>query len=414
MQIHLDTVIPTGKTESDYAVDYLRGETLTVSVRNETVYPAPTALRRFGGSSKVQRLEPRIYFTRGSRVITYSPASGEATMTAVANEGALDARLRSALSPVPDPIKVIVDASFLQALLKDVSHLGGMRVRRDSQGTIIERTGRTKTKTAMRIRFNSHGLIAAFYNVVGKNHYHWTIAYSPAYHEFHLPSDVLMVKELGRLPRFGEPSAKSAVRSMLKAERSLGSKKIHVEGDGRRCDLYVSQGMVRQDSPGYRWAYDGRFLTLSAGKSFYRGRASRADILDYLAYLVKGPDPLARTLLLRETPFEDYFSAQYSVRLAGSMNIQGSDVNILQIAGKGTHASLFIREKDRLVAGVESDALDAGGHAAEHEHCRFYYKNASFPASFFRIPQAPGSRLRPLPVDKLGPGSSHYKAKRHR
>ena len=204
-------------------------------------------------------------------------------------------------------------------------------------------------------------------------------------------------------PRFANPKSRKLAYAMIKAEAHLGPSQIRIRGDGGYVVVDWDNGNVRQDGPGGSWSYRGGILSVMCGKGFFRGKANRADVLDYLVPLVGGADTFARQLLSRQRPFSDFFSADETVQLKGSMSMNGSTVDILHISGKVIRGDLMIRKADNLVLAAYASSLSPTG--AEVYRAERTYGYRQLPSeSVFRLSPKPGSKVKPLPKGaiKLG------------
>src|SRR5579862_2672791 len=135
-------------------------------------------------------------------------------------------------------------------------------------------------------------------------------------------------------PHFADAKAKSLTYAMLHAERNLGPTRIKIAGEGGGATIAWDRGRIRQDGAGGSWVYRSGTLTVRCRKGLYQGSANRADVLDYVTALTGGPDTLARELLVRQYPFEDFLSGEGKVRVAGQAVFRGDKADILKITGR--------------------------------------------------------------------------------
>ena len=143
-------------------------------------------------------------------------------------------------------------------------------------------------------------------------------------------------------------------------------------------------------------------LSVRNGKSFYRGKATHADVLDYLANLTHGEDSFARSLLLRALPFDDFFGPGDTVKLVGHMAMKGQPTDIVQIAGPALKASLYVRSTDHLVLGADAQSIGSDKQELYHEQCSLSYTRlANASKGTFQLTPPLGAKVKVLPKAAL-------------
>ncbi len=202
-------------------------------------------------------------------------------------------------------------------------------------------------------------------------------------------------------PHFADAKARAVTYSMLRAERTLGPVRIKISGEGGNALIAWNRGSIRQDGHGGSWVYKTRTLTVACPKGFFQGAATHADTLDYLAMLTGGADTMARQLLLRQHPFEDFFTPDSTVRLTGVEGSGPDRADIVQISNRMIRASLFVRRRDHLVLSAEADTLSPSGKVVYRASRSYVYKPLTNPGSVFHLSHRRGAKVKPLPKSAI-------------
>jgi len=346
----------------------------------------------------------RAYHVEGSRLVAYDYDTGEVIRRDIPGGSTME-KLRAVLGSVPDPVKIVAKAESLTALWQAMSKGGPFQTVNESAGLALERhSSYPVVNSFVRMTFSQQGLVYSFLASSPRAHYHWTISYSHEAQKYKTPAEAVTVSafhERAKPAHYDDKVARSLVRSLLKAEKELGPTRIHVQRDDGQTNIYWEAGQVRGASDAGRWAYDGTVLTVAADGSFYRGKATRADTLDYLAALTNGTDPMARDLLIKAAPFRDFFQPGADVRVVGKIKMADQPVTILSVKGTNLKSSLYVRNSDHLVVGIDSDNLDASGNTVMHEHATFSYTPLEAGTTSFTLKRQPGQTVRKLPKSAI-------------
>lgn len=201
-------------------------------------------------------------------------------------------------------------------------------------------------------------------------------------------------------PHFATRGAKSLTYAMLRAEGHLGPTRIRISGEGGNATIDWYNGELRQSGSGGTWVYRRGILTVSCRKGFFRGKANRSDLLDYVTALTGGLDTFARELLFHQRPFEDFMSADQTARIAGHIRIGGSDAQVLQLDGKSLRATLMVRRRDHLVLSADADTLSPSGALLYRAHRSYGYAPVSDTGVFYLRPPR-GTKVRKLPKNAI-------------
>jgi|GEM_PF-4436498 len=389
-EIHFDAKIGDKTIRSTYKVNVDGKKWITLRIQDE--------------ARGAVAASDRIYHVEGHHLTAYDYVTSETLKRDLAG-GKVSDELRAVMGSEPDPVAIVVDSNYLNHIWQSMGKGGRFQAMSESTGEALERhSSYPVANSFVRMTFSREGLIYSFLASSPRAHYHWTISYSHQIEKYRTPANATVVSsfhERQKPPHYADAAAHALTRSMLRAEKGLGPTRIRVTRDDGETTIYWDNGQIRGGSDAAKWAYDGSVLTVEANGSFYRGKASRADSLDYLSALTNGTDPLARELILRATPFLDFFQPGAKVRIAGKMRVAGQDVSILQVDGAGLRSSIYVRQSDNLVAGVDSDNLDQSGKVALHEHTSFRYSPLDEGTISFALKPRSGEAIQKLPKSAL-------------
>jgi hypothetical protein len=392
-EVSLDVRIGNHVKHSAYWID--KDGTLRLTVRLK------------GSSGSDPKPVDRIYTVAGNFLTVYDPKLNQVMRQPILAAGSLADRLNHAIGLMPDPVRVVCEAGFADKLWTGLRREGTFQVAQNGRAIELH-----SPRSAVRIDFSNRGAISGFIAATPKGqHYEWTIHYSPVVHPFVIPATAVMVGAFDaklRTATYADSAAHAKSRALLTAMKALRPSIIDVRRDDSRVLLYWDRGKIRQEGGGFVWAYDGHRLAVSTRKNYYHGVASREDVLDYLAVLTHGADPLARELLERTTPLQDFFVAPAHVRLVGSLVVGGHPATIVEITGEHLRSSLYVRNSDNLVVGIDSDTLGPSGKVLVHEHTDFGYRPLRDSGRQFTLGPRPGQSTKPLPKGALVYPTSAY------
>jgi hypothetical protein len=319
----------------------------------------------------------RIYVVQGSRARAYDNYSDEIITKSTGTSKPMAVRLSEAFGQVPDPVSAVSDSAWLASFFHSLP-LAKFKVSSTRDGLVMKKPGRSASDFT-RLTFDQSNRLTSLSAVAGPSSFSWSIKYladsarpvstdipeggSPvqAFH-YHLP-----------MPQYADQNAQHLTLLALRAARSLRASEIVIKRGDRQTAVFREGGKIRQNGGRSKWAFDGRTLTLSVGNSFYKGKASNADTLNYLAALTNGEETWSQAFLLRTNPLDDFFAPNSTVRVVGPITVQGVPSTILEIKGPVTRSSLIVRNADHLVLNASTDTLGPKGRVLQHEEATFKY-----------------------------------------
>jgi hypothetical protein len=214
------------------------------------------------------------------------------------------------------------------------------------------------------------------------------------------------------LPRFADSEAKSVYLAAHRAFRNIHLTKVVVTRPDKNATIYISGGKLRQNTQSNSWVYDGKTLTILVNHKLFRGKASRADTLDYLALLTNGEDSLTRSILLRSNLVDAFMASNATVRISGKMSVRGVPATVLEVNGPGGRSSLVIRNSDHLIASADTDSFTPNGKAAFHDECLYDYYPFQPTRSLFTLTAS--TKPTPLPKSAIKISTDRLRAQLQR
>jgi len=289
--------------------------------------------------------------------------------------------------------------------------LSGFRGFRDwhvtREGNVVS-LGRSAKGTATIFRFaGAKPLLHEVWIKLKDSELHWSYSFgSGASVSSRIPTDARTVSAFtvrGAPPKFATPEAEKIVQKMIKAYGALQNGMIAVESDEGNSKLILSGRRLRQDGAHFTWAYDGSVLSMRNGRSgaFYRGKAIRVILSEYVAKAGGDVDPIIRSVLAHRVPYFELFPTGASVRVVGEAGGGEHRSHIVEVATPVLKVSLFVREDNHLLDSTDSETVDRPGRVqTRHEHHFTYtHLGSTTPLSEFHL--SPGIvKTLPLPSIK--------------
>jgi hypothetical protein len=352
----------------------------------------------------------RIYEASGSHLTAYDNFSDEVINTTAPIDRSLAERVSYRFSVVPDPVSAVGDPQWVGKFLHAQGSVSGFKGHADPQGYTLTRPGKGKGDYSTFL-FNRNHLLQRVSVLRGGNVFVWSIGYGNPSKRPTIPSGGQQVAAFHKhrpLPQYATVGARTLSLQVLRAARKIRPSQIVIKRPGQQTVVFWNHGKVRQNGDHSSWSYDGKKLWVSVGNSFYEGKASHADALNYLAYLTKGEETLARAFLLQVNPFDEFFDPDSTVRIVGPMSVEGTPSTILQIEGRATKSSLIIKDGNNMVEEVWTDTIDSHRKVLSHDEASFHYLPLpSDSPSLFQLPKPPHAKLKPLPKNAIHLGQFH-------
>ena len=339
------------------------------------------------------------YVLRGATLTGVDYFAGERLRRPAPDRGSVGLRLTAVLGGLNDAIGFLTSPEVRSRYLTPLRALDGWRA---TPGGLVRRTVRAGRASLTRLDLDGAGRLKALHVELPGSRVDWKVAYGP-YRPVVLPAGLRLVEAFTarpRPPRFADARARSATERTMAALGRLQDAVVRIDG---AATLAFAGSRIRYVLNGTGYAYDGRLLTVLTPGAAYRGRCSRAAVIDEAATVLGTIDPLARSVLVRATPFGDLFPPEAKVRLVGTMAAAGQPCDVLEIDGPRFRASVFARKTDGLPLSVEAVALnDRGGEVATTRRTLEWSSvGVALPASLFSLPTRPGQTVLPLPKRRL-------------
>ncbi len=335
------------------------------------------------------------YVLEGATLTGADLLAGERIRRPAPDRGSIGLRLTAVLGGLNDAVGFLTAPEVRRRYLTPLRALDGWQV---TPMRLVRRTTTAGRMSLTRIDLDAMGRLRALHVEVPGSKVDWNIAYGPT-RPLTLAKGLRLVDAFTarpRLPHFANAGAQKAVERTLIALGRLQSANVKIDGsatlafDGRR---------VRYESSNLGYAYDGHTLTMTTPGAAYQGVCSRAAVIDEVATALGAIDPLARSVLVRATPFGELFPPEAKVRLVGTMAAAGQSCDVLEIDSPRFRASVFARKTDGLPLSVEAIALDNRGRELTTTRRTLEWTSVSspLPRSKFSLSLRQGQTVLPLP-----------------
>jgi len=391
VHIQTDSEIPGKKeqTQFDFAVN---GSNALFRMRE----PATSILDRSDRSILFQR----------DKLVAYDAVANESLKRSDRTGASYSARLVGVLGPIPDALTLALDPKVMNLFFDKFRGFNDWSVsRKGATVTLYRRAKGTETM----FRFGGdRPLLREVMIKIPARRLHWIYSFKPgASISFSIPTDANPVYAFtvrAAPAKYASKQAKDVVQGMIKSYAAMKNGEIEVTTREGIEKLYLGGKRLREDRPGFQWSYDGSTLSVFNKRThkFYRGKAIRVVLSEYLVAVGAEADPIIRRLVAHRTPYSDLFPTASTVAWKGTVVTDGVVNDIVQVSGVSPRSSIFIRHDNRLLQSIESETVDKSGRVLTRNTRSFQYKNLgdSPDSSVFRL--NPGSaKVLPLPKLKL-------------
>lgn len=359
-----------------------------VSAKYEIAYrwPSEMRLRQFrpGTNTLIRErvIEP-------SRVIDYDPSLLQYTEADRAGNEPLGKTLADLDQDMDDLLLAYSHPAGFDVWLTDMVKLPAWKV--------TSRSGRfslTYSKSGQKIALEAgtdDGLLRRVDITTGPQRLVWTISYAGSVPQlgFRPPGDATRVPVFDREmkpPNYADAKARAVAETMFRAYEGLSAIGFDVSRDTGTTKVQVRGKFVRQDDDAATWTYDGKTLTYHDKRTdtWSWGALGFSDVLDAVGSHGTRVDPTVRLLMMGFNPYRKRLGDGATVKVAGSMSLDGRSVTILESESENALVTLFVRD-DGLVVGSTARAKDLIGSGEETVDLRYRY---------FDVPNDLSSRAR--------------------
>ena len=365
-------------TEASFtAASKLSGTGETVQSKYEIRYRWPSVFRfrvmnpRTGALLRDHSIEP-------SRVVDYDPALGQYTATNRKRGDSLGKTLAELDPSLDDIMLAFTDPKGMEVWLDSMEVLAPWSV---SVGSTTVKMSYAKEERKIVLETErSTARVKRIDITTGPQRLEWTLTYRPRVTNlvFAAPDGVYEVplfdREM-RPPTYTDANAKRVAEKVFDAYSGLSEIGYKVERDSGTTTVYLRGKFARQDDENATWVYDGTTLTLYQKKSkkWYRGRLGFPDVVDAVGSLGTRVDPTLRLLMTGFNAYRKRLGDGASVSVAGTMELKGEPVTILESVSANALISLVVRDRDGRVINSRTRANQQGEISTETVDLSYEY-----------------------------------------
>ncbi len=346
----------------------------------------------------------RSYLARGAELLAYDAVADERLKRPLRAGASLESRLASQLGPLDLSVRLWLSPDNLRKFLAEFRGFKDWVTTTNGDLVTLQRS--VKGASTM-FRFEgSQPLLNEVQIEVKGSVLHWIFTFHPrASLALAMPGDARKVSsfmEREAPPKYASQAARAVVERMMKAYGRLQNGVIDVSSGAGASRIVLSGRWLREDLGTFSWAYDGSILTMhnKRTRKFYRGKAVRVILSEYVTKAGGGVDPLIHSIVGHTVPYQDLFPKEATVKQVGTA---GSD-DVLDVKSPWLRLSLFVNRDTHLLDSMEAETRDKSGQVLSRSTRRFQYSGLgiSSPLELFRL-SAGLSKVLPLPkVNELG------------
>ncbi len=366
----------------------LTGLAQNIAIKYELKYrwPSELRLRTFNPTTGKLVTDRTIEPTR---IVDYDPALAQYTVTAHSSDEPIGTTLASLETELDDLLLAYTGPKGFGVWLADMVKLPGWILTGDSRKySLTYKKGDKK----ILLEANKPGSTLRKVDITtGRQRLVWDITYSSSLSglAFQPPRGVYKVPVFDREmkpPKYANANAEKVADKIFDAYAELTSLGFDVSRDTGTTKVQMRGKFVRQEDDTATWTYDGErlvFLNKATGK-WYAGNLEFSDVIDTVAALGTRVDPTVRLLMSGYNPYFKRLADGSTIKVAGTMPLDGKDVTILECESEATLVTLFVRE-DGLVASSSARAKRPTGDPDETVDLRYTY---------FRVPRDVATKQR--------------------
>ena len=303
---------------------WTRGEA-NVSVTNDAATGATRARFRLdldGAGGATLRLQTpaqgrlsesdQTYALRGATLTGVDSIAKETLRRPAPDRGSVGLRFVAVLGGLDDAVGFLTDPGIRSRYLAPLRALKGWQT---TATGLVRRTGST---SLTRLDLDPSGRLRALHVELPGSRLDWTVNYGPV-RLLPLPKGFKTVEAFTARPRpphYADARAKFVAERMERTLAGLRSAIVRIDGV---ATLWIGGARIRYETSGTGFAYGDRKLTVITPGAAYQGPCRRGSAIDGIASTLGAVDPLARSFLVRTTPYAELFPPDAKVRVVGTM-----------------------------------------------------------------------------------------------
>lgn len=329
-----------------------------------------------------------------TRTIDYDRGLGQYTATKRKSGDSLGKSLAEIDEELDDLLLAYTDPMGFSAWMADMRKLPGWRLTSDSQKFTL--SYKRDDKKIVLEGYRSNATLKKIDITTGPQRMVWDVSYARNVSglAFRPPTGVYEVPVFDRAlkpPKFADKAAERLATRLFDAYSadSISSIGYEVHRGTSVTKVLMRGALLWQEDDAAKWSYDGKRLNYYDKRTrvWSSGDLSFTDVIDAVAKLGTRVDPTASLLYRRLNPYRKRLGDGSTVKVVGSMSLDGNEVSILESESDVSILTLFVRP-DGLVVGSTVRGKRSTGDPDEGMDLRFKYVS---------VPKT-GITLRP-PVD---------------
>lgn len=339
----------------------------------------------------------RSYSLSGRTAVAYDYRANEYLSRKVGGAGSLYEKTLEIVGDLGEPFGCAVSGTALKTTLVRFAQMGRWRATTTSAGTTYESENRTRGARLV-VQFAPDGRLAKVDLAQQKDRSLWTYRYGTgAATSLDIPKGakkVLQFTARPKPPRYEDAASKSTLESCIRAYSGLTRLKLDATGP-ESYRFWMSHRLFRLESDRVQWTYrSGKAEVLDRDrKTLFTGRVTPGELIGALGALGHPVPAHVRSFLLQNNPIVSLFSGDFKVRSAGSVQVPGMNIRIINVEGKYWSGLIDIDEKTRLVSKIKVENRDGMGRVVSRSTSSYRYSNVNIqlPNSLFSLTTPKGT-----------------------
>lgn len=199
---------------------------------------------------------------------------------------------------------------------------------------------------------------------------------------------------------FADASTRRIVNFSKQAFAKLKSAKLTITVQGEKKVYNFSTGRVSGLQKGAQWTWSQKKLRLLCNKGLFQGTMGPYNINAWLTAVGANPELIPIQLAAGKNPIDILVAPGSRVRRVGTMVLEGTAVDIVEVKSDRLKVTMAIRQDNRLFADLTSVNVDKGGEVlfSSTRLLTWSLVNKPIPGSAFAV--APGKAAKAIKLLK--------------
>ena len=180
---------------------------------------------------------------------------------------------------------------------------------------------------------------------------------------------------------FADASARRIVNFSRSAYSKLKSAKFVIDSNGAKKTYLYSNGKLYGHQAGAEWQWSAKKLRLLCSKGLFSGNMGIYNVNAWLAKVGADPETLPIQIAAKKNPIDVLIPPGSRVRRSGTMALNGTAVDVIEVKSSRLRVTMAIRQDNRLIADLNASNVDKDGSVLFRSSRSISWSNVNRPLS---------------------------------